>query len=569
MKRFAIALAVTALALCAVSFFVPDVAHAAGIGFDTVAVAGAAKMVLANPALLALRSRHGELTRAAAAKLAEVVDGMPADQVRTIETAHAELARQAGEVATQIADAERAAPTTVIPPAPVTPAILADTVRQAVDQALAGERTRAAEIHTLCGAHGLRDLAADMVTRGLTIDAVRAEVLAKLTEQSRSQPNQRPHITITRDQGDTIRQSVEAAILLRASPTALPANDPGRELARGWRGMSLLEMGRTFLEDTQGVRLRGMSRFELATRLLGLDSLGTRAIGLNSTSDFANVLANVINKRLRNAYEIAPQNWKKIGRQSNNPDFKQKSVVQLSSAPIFKQVAEGAEFSYGGLTDGAEKYALATYGRIIAVTRQTLINDDLGAFDRLPMMLGRQAAELEAKTFWAILTANAAMSDTVALFHANHGNLGSASAVVEAGLTEAKKLMRKQKSLTAKAADAEPLNLTPRYLIVSPDKEIEAAKMLTAVLATQTSTVNVFAGTLELIVEARITGNTWYLSADPALIDTIEYAYLEGEEGLYTEQRIGFEVDGIEIKGRVDFAAKAIDWRGLFMNPGA
>jgi hypothetical protein len=250
MKRFAIALAVTALALCAVSFFVPDVAHAAGIGFDTVAVAGAAKMVLANPALLALRSRHGELTRAAAAKLAEVVDGMPADQVRTIETAHAELVRQAGEVATQIADAERAAPT-VVPPAPVTPAILADTVRQAVDQALAGERTRAAEIHTLCGAHGLRDLAADMVTRGLTIDAARAEVLAKLTEQSRAQPNQRPHITITRDQGDTIRQSVEAAILLRASPTALPANDPGRELARDWRGMSLLEMGRTFLSRTR------------------------------------------------------------------------------------------------------------------------------------------------------------------------------------------------------------------------------------------------------------------------------------------------------------------------------
>jgi hypothetical protein len=569
MKRFAIALAITALALCVVSLSVPDVAHAAGAAFDTVAVAGAAKMVLANPALLALRSRHGELTRAAAAKLAEVVDGMPTDQVRTIETAHAELVRQAGEVATQITDAERAAPTTVVPPAPVTPAILADTVRQAVDLALAGERTRAAEIHTLCGAHNLRDLAADMVTRGLTIDAARAEVLAKLTEQSRAQPNQRPHITITRDQGDTIRQSVEAAILLRASPTALPANDPGRELARDWRGMSLLEIGRTFLEDTQGVRLRGLSRFELATRLLGLDSLGTRAIGMLSTSDFANVLANVINKRLRNAYEIAPQNWKKIGRQSNNPDFKQKSVVQLSSAPIFKAVAEGQEFSYGGLTEGAEKYALATYGRIIAVTRQTLINDDLGAFDRLPMMLGRQAAELEAKTFWAILTANAAMSDGTALFHANHGNLGGASAVVEAGMTEAKKLMRKQKSLTAKSADAEPLNLTPRYLVVSPDKEIEAAKFLTAVLATQTSNVNVFAGTLELIVEARITGNTWYLSADPALIDTIEYAYLEGEEGLYTEQRIGFEVDGIEIKGRVDFAAKAIDWRGLFMNPGA
>jgi hypothetical protein len=568
MKRFAIALAVTALALCAVSFFVPDVAHAAGIGFDTVAVAGAAKMVLANPALLALRSRHGELTRAAAAKLAEVVDGMPADQVRTIETAHAELVRQAGEVATQIADAERAAPT-VIPPAPVTSAILADTVRQAVDQALAGERTRAAEIHTLCGAHGLRDLAADMVTRGLTIDAARAEVLAKLTEQSRSQPNQRPHITITRDQGDTIRQSVEAAILLRASPTALPANDPGRELARDWRGMSLLEMGRTFLEDTQGVRLRGMSRFELATRLLGLDSLGTRAIGLNSTSDFANVLANVINKRLRNAYELAPQNWKKIGRQSNSPDFKQKSVVQLSSAPIFKAVAEGQEFSYGGLTDGAEKYALATYGRIIAVTRQTLINDDLGAFDRLPMMLGRQAAELEAKTFWAILTANAEHERRRGAvpchaWQSRRGERGRRGRHDRGEKADAQAKVADRKGGRRRAAQSDAA-ISRRVA----GQRGRGGQMLTAVLATQTSNVNVFAGTLELIVEARITGNTWYLSADPALIDTIEYAYLEGEEGLYTEQRIGFEVDGIEIKGRVDFAAKAIDWRGLFMNPGA
>jgi hypothetical protein len=81
--------------------------------------------------------------------------------------------------------------------------------------------------------------------------------------------------------------------------------------------------------------------------------------------------------------------------------------------------------------------------------------------------------------------------------------------------------------------------------------------------------VNVFKGSLEAIVEARLSGNAWYLFADPATIDTFEYAYLEGEEGLYTESRLGFHVDGIEIKGRLDFAAKAIDWRGMSMNPGA
>ncbi|MBF0437450.1 MAG: hypothetical protein HQL77_19095, partial [Magnetococcales bacterium] len=49
---------------------------------------------------------------------------------------------------------------------------------------------------------------------------------------------------------------------------------------------------------------------------------------------------------------------------------------------------------------------------------------------------------------------------------------------------------------------------------------------------------------------------------------TIEYAYLEGQTGVYIETRMGFEVDGVEIKARLDFGAKAIDWRGFFKNPG-
>jgi hypothetical protein len=51
-------------------------------------------------------------------------------------------------------------------------------------------------------------------------------------------------------------------------------------------------------------------------------------------------------------------------------------------------------------------------------------------------------------------------------------------------------------------------------------------------------------------------------------IDTIEYCYLDGNEGVYIETRNGFEVDGMEIKARLDFAAKAIDFRGLYKSTG-
>jgi hypothetical protein len=117
-------------------------------------------------------------------------------------------------------------------------------------------------------------------------------------------------VTITRDAGDTLRQAVESAIILRARPDAFAANAPERDMARPWRGMRLMEMGRAFLAEAHGMQLRGLGVRELAGTLLGMDTMNTRAAGYGSTSDFANVLANVIDKRLRNAYALAPQNWK-------------------------------------------------------------------------------------------------------------------------------------------------------------------------------------------------------------------------------------------------------------------
>lgn len=541
-------LSITAALVCMLAVTVicvmPDgPAHANGYG------------TLAVVAIAALRKDHADVLARAAAKIAELTDGLSVEQVRAIEDDHKKLVDQAGELQRQIDAAEAEARSQ-----PGAHAWPAEDIRRINARAAAFGLDASVAIEVM----------ADPKFR--TLEAVTDELQSRAVARNGQTPRQQPQVQLQRDAVDTVNAAVADAILLRANPTAIAGDDRATQdrlaRAREWRGMSLLEIGRAYMFEAHGVKLRGVGPLDLAGQLLGLQPMG-RAAGLGSTSDFANVLANVMSKRLRDAYQVAPQNWKLLGRQSNAPDFKQKSVVQLSSAPTFKQVREGAEFQYGGMTDGVEKYALATYGRIIAISRQTLINDDLSAFDRLPMMLGRQAAELEASTFWSVITANANMNDGVALFHSTHGNLaGSGTAIDTTNLGLARAAMRKQKGLAAKAADAEPLNLTPRFLVVSPDKETEAQQALTAVLAAQSSTVNVFANSLQQITEARLTGNAWYLFSDPALIDTIEYAYLDGEEGLYVEQRQGFEVDGLEIKARVDFAAKAIDWRGMYKNPG-
>jgi hypothetical protein len=74
------------------------------------------------------------------------------------------------------------------------------------------------------------------------------------------------------------------------------------------------------------------------------------------------------------------------------------------------------------------------------------------------------------------------------------------------------------------------------------------------------------------VVEPRLdaaSATAWYLIADPAQVDTVEYCYLEGQQGVYIETKQGFEIDGVEIKARMDFGAAAIDYRGLQKSAGA
>jgi hypothetical protein len=154
------------------------------------------------------------------------------------------------------------------------------------------------------------------------------------------------------------------------------------------------------------------------------------------------------------------------------------------------------------------------------------------------------------------------------LFSSAHGNLtGTGTAISITSLGVARALFRAQKNIGA----LEYLNLTPRFLVVPPEQEALALQYTAQYTPATAANVNVFAS-LDVIVEPRLSANSttaWYLIADPAQIDVIEFGYLEGQQGLYTETRNGFEVDGIEIKARDDFGAQVIDWRGLYKNAGA
>lgn len=125
--------------------------------------------------------------------------------------------------------------------------------------------------------------------------------------------------------------------------------------------------------------------------------------------------------------------------------------------------------------------------------------------------------------------------------------------------------MRRQASLKGN-----PAPVTPANLIVPPEGETQAEKMLADIAAAKSADANPFAGKLTLVVEPYLTSKiAWFLSANPAEIDGLEWSYLDGQEGPQTEARAGWEIEGVEIKTRLDFGAGFVDYRGWYRNAGS
>ncbi len=443
------------------------------------------------------------------------------------------------------------------------------------DRGREAERVRVQGILTACRQARLpQSFADDLIKSGAELVDAQTVVLDEIGKRDGMAAGPRPgsgpsyDARVGEDPLVHVRDGIENALLHRVRPKT-GADEKGFELSdkgRNYRGMTLLRIAEVYLNQI-GVRTTSLGKMKIAGYALGLEQ---RAPGMHTTSDFANLLADVANKTLRAAYAEAPQTWIPLARRTTLPDFKPVKRLQLGEAPALLEVGEHGEFTFGTIGEGKEQFQLVTYGRRFAITRKALVNDDTDAFARVPTLFGRSARNLESDTVWSQITANAAMGDGVALFHATHGNLAGAGAVISVTTIGAgRAAMRVQKGIDAVTL----LNITPKYLVTPAAIETTADQFVsTALLAQQTSNINPFAGRLQVIAEPRLDANSataWYLAASPDQIDMVEYAYLEGEEGPMVESRVGWEVDGLEIKCREDFAAKVIDYRGLYKNPGA
>ncbi len=437
------------------------------------------------------------------------------------------------------------------------------------DRGRAAERERVQGIISACVAARLpRSFQDRLIADGKSLVDCQREVFEEMRKRGAEDagpsriPSGASRIEVGDDPMVHHRAGIEEAILHRVAPEYFKLTAVGRE----YRGMSLLEIGRAYL-NAIGIRTTHMSRSRVAEEML------VKRGGEHTTSDFPTLLADVANKTLRAAYEAAPQTWRALAKMIPASDFKQVNPMQIGDAPELLEVLEHGEFTQGTITEGKEPIKLKTWGRKFAITRQALINDDLRAFNEIPAAFGRKSADLLSDRAWAQITSNPNMNDGVALFHANHANLsGSSDAISTTSLGAARAAMRVQKGLDGKTL----LNLIARYLIVPAAKETLADQNTTQITPAQASNVNPFGPSgrtpLTTVAEPRLDAAStvsWYVACDAAQAPVLHYITLDGQEGPEVRQQEGFNVDGIEYRCRLDANFAPADFRAIFKNPGA
>ena len=327
--------------------------------------------------------------------------------------------------------------------------------------------------------------------------------------------------------------------------------------------------------DMQSMSLHDLARTCLAQsgRREGYLS-GQRLIkAAMSTSDFPSILENSLNKAIRNGYETEPASHRQWVRVQPVPDFRDQARPILGSAPQLETVLELGEYTHGSLEDDKASYKITKFGRIVSLSWEALVNDDLGAFLRVQPALGQAARRKEADEVYDLFSANSGsgqtMQDTKTLFHADHNNIGTAGPLNSATLGAGRALLRKQTALGGGL-----LSLVPRFLIVAAEEETYAEILLASATRHITSTTEAvqpeWISKLELVVEPRLDNTAYYLAAATDQIDTCELGILDADGlGPMVEDEIEFEVDAKRWKVRHVFAARFLDWRGMVKVPAS
>ncbi len=427
----------------------------------------------------------------------------------------------------------------------------------------AAETKRIGEVRRVCAVGGGRhtDLEAKAIAEGWDVNKTELEVLRA----------ERPVYTGVRRDADASQsaRAVEAALCISAG---LPETQVGKwydertmnaALARDLRGAGLhtllyetIRAGGEYIRPGRVDNDTIKAAFSADRRLIQASGSGGSSF---STISLSGILSNVANKTMLAAYTAVESVVAMFCAETDVNDFKEVTRYRLTGTGVFEKVGPDGELKHAGLSEQAYTNKVETFGRMIALTRQMMINDDLGAFLQIPRIIGRMSALKREEAVFELLLSNPAT-----FFGVGNKNFisGAATNLGIDALTQGEQLFLDQTD-----TDGKPILLSPAVLLVPSALKVTAQVLMTETRLNETTTTdkgkpasNPHAGKWKPVATPYLnsqgfTGSSakaWYLFANPADVAAMEIAYLRGKRTPTIES------------GDTDFNTLGMQWRGYF-----
>ena len=468
-------------------------------------------------------------------------------------------------------DPEKKAKADAVPPAIQASAVdMTVTARDAAIAAVKAERERVGAIQSIC-AGDYPEIEKEAISGGWTPEVTTKKVLETIRAE---RPSASVHVSVkARPEGGEMRKNIEAAMCLRVGVSA--------DLLEKSYGAKTVEAGMADMDMPLRQLLIECMKLDGIPYSRGFDNETIRAAF--SSVSLPGILSNVANKKLLQSYEAQPIIATKLCSTGDLNDFKENDRFRLTDVGDLMPIAADGEIKDGGLVEESAKNQLETYGKKFCLTRKMIINDDLGAFMKVPTAMGNRAARLIDQLFFSRLLKNPTQGDGKALFHAGHKNLltGATSALGADSLKKAIQLFLDQVD-----ADGQPISVEPRYLLVPTALKhlaIELTQGATLIMAGSDNAVrpalNVLADENLNVVSSPYLGNSayegasqtgWYLFGDPRTVDTWEIGYLKGKRTPTVERgETDFNTLGLWFRVYFDLGVREQDHRGMVKAVGS
>lgn len=303
-----------------------------------------------------------------------------------------------------------------------------------------------------------------------------------------------------------------------------------------------------------------------------------------NTSTMSGLVANALNKVVVNQFQQYPRWWEGLVYREDFTNLNEVKWITLGGIGELPTVSEGGAYTELSWDDQTETSAWAKKGGYLGLTLEMIDRDDTRKFRAAPKALAQSAWLTLSKAIAGIFTVNSGvgptMSDGKALFHADHGNLGS-TALSYAAWEATRTAMRKQTELNSE--ERMGALTAPKYVLVPSDLEGTALQLLLSEgeIGTANNDENVYAEGASR--EARLAAaqrkvktidlwtdtNNWAAIADPLMYPSIGLGYRFGETPevfsvAAANNGLMFTNDVMPIKIRYFFACGPTDWRGVY-----